>query len=504
MQNKTFIKTAVEENVTNIAVPKVIGEWYSGRYSTVKDNWPKTNETAEQTNFGKELRYPAYFPMNSVTKPFRDPGIIYSTNYDSYSASYGATDTKFGVDRVLTYNWGMGDPVRNDNRLYPRMYLVDRDNRFQYWISSARTLAKADAFKTRGEFSCTNQDSSRALQFEIEYTASITANKLQIRFNTHIGNPQGVFFSIKKGGVWTQVASSLNVPNNGILEVYRTYIPGDQTTPGTWTTTPSYYTDSTKNSIDIDGIRVGITSMQRTLPVSASTEAAANASVEIVEFNPKLAIDLTERTSGYNARNEISNNEYSDKLIGNISSNTGSIEFINDDGYFDTSTTTGPLTGKLDENVEFTVDLIYDAAIGGTLAERTVRQLTMLSDAWSSTGEESVTVQLIDYSKVLQEAKAQETVVDRIPAFAAIWLLCDGIGFNRVSIDRSDNRDGEEDLMMEYFWAKPEQTVWELIQDIAKSFQIAVFFNEFGTKGSDKEISVRQRFRNDVSNSIRL
>jgi len=480
MQNKTYIKTAVEENVTNVAIPKVIGEWHAGRYSAVKDNWPKTNETAEQTKFGQELKYNALFPLKSVTKPFRDPGIIYSTNYDSYSASYGAADTKFGVNRVNTYRWGMGDPVRNDNRLYPRTYLAERDNKFTYWISSARTLAKADAYKARGEFSCTLQDSSRALQFEIEYENPITINKITVKFNTHIGNPQGVFFSIKKGGVWTQVASGLNVANNGVLEVYRPYIPGDQTTPGSWTTTPSYYTDSTLNSIDVQGIRVGITSMQRTLPVSATTEAAANASVEIVELSPRLVIDLTERTSAYTVNNEISGNEFSDKLIGNVSSNTGSIEFINDDGFFDT-TTSGILNGKLDENIEFTVDLVYDASIGGTLAERTARQLTMLSDSWASNGEDSVTVSLIDYSKVLQEAKAQEMIAANIPAFAAIWLLCDGVGFNRVSIDRSDDRDDEEDLMLEYFWADSEQTVWELIQDIAKSYQMAVFFNEFGT-----------------------
>lgn len=481
MQNKPTIKTAVEENVTNIATPKVIGEWYAGKYSTVKDNWPKTNETTEQSNFGKELKYNALFPLQSVTKPFRDPGIIYSTNYDSYSASYGAADTKFGVNRVCLFNWGMGDPVRNDNRLYPRTYLVDRDNKFQYWISSAKTLAKADAYKARGEFSCTLQDSSRALQFDIEYDTLVTANKLVVKFNTHIGNPQGVFFSIKKGGVWTQVASGLNVANNGVLEVYRTYIPGDQTTPGTWTTTPSYYTDSTLNSIDIQGVRVGIISMQRTLPVSATTEAAANASVEIVEFNPKLAIDLTDRTASYQVNNELSSNEFSDKLIGNVSSNTGSIEFINDDGFFDTTTTAGPLTGKLDENVEFTVDLIYDAAIGGTLAERTVRQLTMLSDSWTGTGEDQISVSLTDYSKPLQEAKAQEILAANIPAYAAIWLLCDGVGFNRVSVDRSDDRDSEEDLRLEYFWASEDQTVWDIIQEIAKSYQLAVFFNEFGT-----------------------
>jgi hypothetical protein len=481
MQNKPSIKTAVEENVTNVAVPKVVGEWTTSKYTTVKDNWPKTNETAEQDTWGKELRYPALFPLRSVTKPFRDPGIIYSTNYDSYSASYSNADTNFGVNRVTTYRWGIGDPVRNDNRLYPRTYIADRDNKFAYWISSARTLAKADAYKARGEFSCTLKDGSRALQLDIEYDAAVTTNKITVKFNTHIGNPQGVFFSIKKGGVWTQVASGLNVPNNGVLEVYRPYIPGDQTTPGSWTTTQSLYTDATKNSIDVDGIRVGITSMQRTTPVSAATEAAANASVEIVEFNPKLVIDLTERTDSYEVSNDLATNEFSDKLMGNISTNTGSISFINDDGFFDTTTTTGPLTGKLDENVEFTVDLIYDASIGGTLADRTVRQLTMLSDTWTSNGEDQITVSLVDYSKVLQEAKAQEIVAANIPAFAAIWLLCDGIGFNRVSVDRSDDRDGEEDLMMEYFWASGDQPVWEIIQEIASSYQLAVFFNEFGT-----------------------
>lgn len=474
MQSKAQIQTAVEESVTNVANPQVIGEWTMTRYTTIKDNFPQTNETTAQLKEGADLQYNSLFPVDSVVKQYRDPGIVYSTLYSSYSASYPGADENKLVKSPKVIDWNIGEAKRTNNRTYARGYLAGRDNQFQYWISSAKTLAKTDAnSRTPGQFSCNSVASSRGLAFDIEFDTTIPANKIVAKFNTHIGNPQGVSFSIKQGGSWTQVATGLNVPNSGILEVYRP-VGG-----GTWTSTPVYYTEAAANSTDIDGIRVQVNSMQRTTPVSSTVENAVNASLEIVEFTPRLAVDLTSRTLNYNVNNEIANNDLADSLIGTVSSNTGEITFMNNDGFFDTTTSAGILTNRLDDNVEFTVDLIYDARIGGTLAQRTVRQLTMVSDVWSSGSEEEVTVSLMDYSRPLQEAKAQETLVANIPAYAAIWLLCDGIGFNRVSVGRSTA--DEDDLMMEYFWASPKQTVWEMIQEIAKSYQLAAFFDEFGT-----------------------
>jgi hypothetical protein len=476
MINKPFIKTAVEENITNTASPKVIGEWTMSRYTKVKDDWPKTNETTAQKKWGTELDYPSLFPLNTVTQQFRDPGIVYSTGYDSFSASYSNADTKFGVNPIKIFNLGLSANKLNDNRLYPRTYIANKDNRFHYWISSARTLAKADAFKSRGEFSCDLQDGSRALQFELRFDDEVPVNKLVAKFNTHIGNPQDITFWVRKGGSWSVAATGIDCPNDGIVEIYRPYTGNNNV--GTWTTSKEYYTEDSPNSIDIDGIRIGVGSMQRTTPVSEAVESAVNASLELVEFTPRLAIDLTERTTGYNVSEEISSNDLSDKLVGNVSTNQGSINFMNDDGFFDTSTTSNILNGRLDEYIEFTVDLTYDNSIGGSKSDRTVTQLTMLSDVWTSSGEEEVSVSLVDYSKVLQEAKAQEVVAANVPAYAAIWLLCDGVGFNRVNINRST--DEEDDLLLEYFWVSPKQTVWDIIQELAKSYQLAVFFDTNG------------------------
>lgn len=481
MLTKPFIKTAVEQNVSNTVAATVIGDWTMTRYTDVTNGFPQTNETDVQEKDGRDLGYPSYFPISKVTQPFRDPGVIYSTSYNGYGNSYSGADvladtTSDNVRSIKMFDWNVSEVKRTNNRTNPRCYLAGKDNSFQYWISSARTLAATDANgRTAGQFSCTPVSGSRALFLDIEFTTSVHTNKMTLKVNTHIGNPQGLTFWVKKSGTWTQVASGINVPNSGLVEVWRTY--DGTTNPGTWTQTPAYYTAAADNAIQIDGIRVGVDSMLRTLPGSGTTETAKNASLEVIEFTPRLSVDLSDRTRSYSASVELGNNDV-EFMVGNVSSNTGSINFINDDGFFDTDTGNAILRGRLDEFVELTVDVVYDSSIGGTTAERTARQITMLSEDWTGTNNAETTVGLADYSKVLQEAMAQETLVKDIPAYAVIWLLCDGVGFNRVDVKRSTA--SEDELMLEYFWTDGNKSVWELIQEIAHDYQLAVYFDYNG------------------------
>jgi hypothetical protein len=481
MLNKPLIQTAVDTKISNEIKLNVIGEWTVSRYTTLKDNSPYTNQTSAQNKEGRDLGYIDLFPKDSVTKPFRDPGIVYSTLYDSYSASYTAPnvisdDRNNNVRSIRLMNWEWPESKRTDNRLYPRAYVAGRNTKFKYWISSAKTLSTTDGNgRTAGQFSCTLADSSRALSFSMEFEDELDTNKIVAKMNTHIGNPQGLEFWVKKDGVWTQVASGINCPNNGVVEIYRPYSVSD--TPGAWTTNPVHYTVDQPNSIKIQGIRIKVNSMLRTLP-SGSTEQARNASFELVEFTPRLSVDLTDRLESWDVSIELGNNDAGEQLIGNVSTNVGSITLANDDGFLDSFGSNTVLKGKLDEFVEFTLKVDYPDA-GGTPSQRTAQLLNMVSDTWSGEGEDTVTASLMDHSKVLQEADAQETLVKNIPAYAAIWLLCDGVGFNRVDVYRADSQE-EDDLNLEYFWTDGERSVWEYIQEIAKSFQMAVFFDNTG------------------------
>jgi hypothetical protein len=470
MISKPFIKTAIEDTSTNNAVPQVLGEWNMIRYTTVTADFPRTTQTDEQKAWGVDRGYDDLFPITSITRPQRDPGIVYSTLYDSWGTNY-STQNQEGVNTVKFAKYSLNETKRTDNKKYPRCYFAGRDNVFQYWISSARTLAKTDANgRTPGQFSCELADGSRALRVTIEFDTAVDANKLVAKMNTHIGNPQGIKFEVKISGSWTTVATGINCSDNGVVEIYR------PAAGGTWTTTPVYYTTAAPNSVSIQGIRMSVDSMLRILP-SAATENAVNASLELIEFTPRLVIDLSERTESYSVDNELGM-ENGDLMIGSASTNTGNIVFSNDDGFLDTVSSQSLLNGKLDEFVEFQVNLIYNSSIGGTATDRTVRQLTMVSDNWTSESQDTTTVNLVDYSKALQETNAQETLVTNIPAFAAIWLLCDGAGFGRADVNRSTAT--EDDYMIEWFWADPDKKVWEIIQEIASSFQLAVYFDEFG------------------------
>ena len=470
MISKPTIQTAIEEKYTNAATTQVLGEWNMIRYTTITSDFPRTTQTDEQKAWGADRGYDGFFPITTITRPQRDPGIIYSTLYDSWGTNYSAQNQE-GVNTIKFAKYSLSETKRTDNKKYPRCYMAGKRNNFQYWISGARTLAKTDGNgRTPGQFSCELADSSRALRVAIEFDSAVDVNKLVAKMNTHIANPQDIKFEVKISGSWTTVATGIDCPDNGVVEIYR------PAAGGTWTTTPVYYTTAAPNSVSIQGIRMSVDSMLRILP-SGATENAVNASLELIEFTPRLVIDLTERTESYETTIEIGN-DTSELSFGEVTTNTGSITFSNDDGFMDTVSSASILNGKLDSMVEFKVDLVYDSSIGGTLAQRTVRQLTMLSDTWSSEGQDTTTVNLVDYSKVLQESKAQETLVTKIPAYAAIWLLCDGVGFNRVDVSRSTAT--EDDYMIEWFWAKSDKTVWEYIQEIARSFQLAVHFDAFG------------------------
>lgn len=469
MQSSSNLNTSLRQKHEHYVVPKVIGEWISSRYVSVSEGFPITNETAAQTRWGDNRNYPALFPVGEIIRPFRDPGICYSTMYNSFPTSFAnAGDNKVFTTKIKS-TWTEANRV--DNRFYPRWYLAGKSNVFKYWISSARTLSGTDGNgRVAGEFSCTNQN-SRALQVDVEFDSTVDTNKIQIKVNTHIATPDGVDVWAKKGGTWSQIATNITCPDSGVMSIYRTTIGTSGV--GTWSTTPTYYTDTAQNYTPLQGIRLVVSKMKRVLPASGGTQAARNVSLEVLEFTPRLAIDLSSRVLDFDTAHELGNNSQSNLLLGTASSNTGAVTLSNNDGFFDKNGT-NLLSGKLDENVEFTIDLTYSEVSGSP----TIRQATMLSDTWKSNGYDEINLSLIDYSVILQTEKAQEAIYKNISATEAVWRLCDGIGFNRVDVKTNEGLEDFDD--MDYFWTDGEKTVWEYIQELADSHQMSVFFNEFG------------------------
>ena len=408
------------------ASPQVYGEWNLNRYSTATVT--NNSEPAASAVLATSMNYNKYFPIDSIVRPNRYGNkVCYPVLNQAYRDN-NITNLGYYSYAAMTYERRETIPART--------YIASGDAPYQYWVSSPYSRSLAN-----GSISNVNPMA--------EYATAFKMNKILVRFNVHAYRPSTVSIEYRYNSSWTSTGAAWSVPANGLVEIYRA-------TGGTWSTTPTYWTESADNTISVDGIRL-----------SVSTMTGPGAQVELVEMSPRFVADLSSVTVSYDVNNEVSEKSYI-APVGVASANTGNIVFSNNTGLFDKDNSSSILYGLMDDGIVFTVNVAYGANV--------VRQMTMLSDKWEVEGWETATVNLIDDAKILQKTKLPDLLLENYRAANIIWTLCDMVGFTNTIVYESAANPSD---VVEFFWAGKDQTVWEVIQELASAYQLAVFFDEY-------------------------
>lgn len=433
MKNFPSVSTAIRENlsITNERVHARI-EWNLNRYFT-----PTVTNDATSTaidDFWNSWGAGNMFPLSSLTDVNKwGTGIAYIINDPNSSSFY-----KF-------YDYArMTEATRQS--LPARYYYIDKDVKYKYWASPVTSSPTISG----GSYPLS------ASSPKVDYGTTVSANKMVLKFNTHITKPVNMTIEIStNGSSWTTIATNPAVPSaTGVLELWA------PTGAGAWTTTPVYYhPDGTTNNLKtFRYVRVNVTSLDR-----------RSSRLEMLEISPRIEMDLTDIVEEFNVESEMSDDS-NYAPVGRITANTGSISLSNTNRIFDKGNASSPISSYMDE---FAVVRIY-ADYSGTKVPLCA---PMLTNEFNFNDSASGTISLVDYSRLFQETTTRDVMLKNYRATSIIWTLLDMIGFKDVKI--LESTPGETPVV-EYFWCSKEDKVWEVLSKLCRDFQISMHIDDDG------------------------
>ena len=238
---------------------------------------------------------------------------------------------------------------------------------------------------------------------------------------------------------------------------------------------PDYFVEQNKKvyrEIDlISGIRIVVDTMNR-----------ENCTFDLIEISPRLAVDMTERTSEFSITKTLSDLGNEKIPVGSLLASTGSISISNNDSaftagnIFDQTASTGSIVAKyLLTNVKF---VLHEVIRNVNNYDYYVPLKTMYSEAFPQAlnNFDVLSIPLRDAYFILESSPAPSLLLTDISLSNAIIVLLDYIGFSNYVFKRIA---GQQDPIIPYFFIAPNQNVAEVLNQLAVATQSAMFFDEY-------------------------
>lgn len=407
--------------------------------------------------------------LASVFKPNRpDPGIIL-LQYNKGLVTTDATNLK--IAKIATNN--------------PRYYPVTKNRPYDYF-NSAKVLDVLPQTTLYEFFFDPYQGAGRGISDPktgkiahtnpfVVYKSDVKTNKIVIKVQTHLAVPQKFAVDILIGTNWTTIYSSIDSADfsTGILNLYYN---------GTgWTKTINRVTDlnqldlvSPTQLINIRGLRLKVEKM------TIVNDQKSPASLELIEISPRLEIDVTEYVETFNFSSSLGDSTSFGLPVGSIVSGNGSLILSNEDNKFILSSTLGK-SKMLNQDVKFSFyQKVYVPNDDNTY---TIPMKILYSNEWSVQQDFSVQVALEDGMKYLRQTMAPDILFSsNVPLSVLILILLDNIGVTGLEFKKSSdaNKYDKEDTRIKNFFCKKEQTVAEVLEQIAIATQCSMFYDASG------------------------
>lgn len=418
-----------------------------------------------------------YTPLKDIFKTNRpNPGIVHGvTNLALANRAINGDGDSLSITRIFNL-------ISEDTRVYP----ISKNSPFKYWSSIRKkdgiTIGVSEATGSGGEYVISN-----ASPF-IVYKDTIYVNKIVIKTQKHQGFAKS--FKIQKttdGTNWTDIytATNSNVLQDGILNIY--HQGGDVWSeysalidaPNEKVVTSFSKSSLDSNIVSLKGIRFLVQKMsQPSIPV------------EVIELSPRLVADITNSVTSLDIRSSVGNSAYG-LPIGSVVSSSGSLSLSDYDSFFNKNNADSILQNILKPNVE--IKIYQKLTIENNLYRFPLK--TMYSGIWEDADSLVVTTSLEDYFKFFREAAAPDLMIANntgVPTSVALLMMLDNVGFTGFRFEKTSNDNDYEDVVMDFFYSKKEQTVLEVLESVAISTQTSIYMdvdNELIAMTKEKMIS---------------
>jgi len=429
-----------ERGIANITVN---GNYYiddAVPFVVYKENVPTNRLVVKmQTNVGDiELG-----DFTDISKTFTDP---------FFGNANKTTPTRWRIQYLDEDNWTDAYVINENDLREDGTDIVGTDGyvEFQYGIKNV-----PDAFKNNFVFAETLSSSTLLPTVSISgYAYLVVENSEEV----------GTFY------IW-----------NGTTNEYETFVPAygwilgnqeidNKTTFVTDLTNPLYFIESTNGKRiyrefqNIRGIRVVVEKMNK-----------FDSTFDLIEMSPRLIVDISDKVIEYSVKKILSDLGNSALPVGQLLASTGSISLFDEDQAFNDNNTESIVYKYIRKNIKFN---FYEKILNVEGFDYWVPIKTLYSDGFPQADVTAGTLQLQlrDFYFFLESMPAPRMLVTEVSLSYAISLLLDNVGFSNYAFYRESN---EPDPIIPYFFIAPDQTVAEVLNQLAVSTQSAMFFDEY-------------------------
>lgn len=348
------------------------------------------------------------------------------------------------------------------------------------------------------------------------YKNNFKSNKIVIKVNNIAYTPNSFTIKVLTSAGWSSsIVSSEQFDDNGILCLYyngstwSTTKWSDNAYPEIRDTDGQIVIGSSTGYVEIHGIYFQTDSLQVTNPDFQPGAAASLLRLEMVEISPRLELDVTEYLESFDIVKE-TDNESNILPIGGISSNSAKITLSNilitktapdtlvpsdtdpDIPPFSNFSPLSPIRNMLKKGVKIRGGFQLNNSLtnpGGTINEY-IPAFVMYVDEWKD-NDFSISISAFDVVKNLQTLPSRPLYLRSSKITEIITAVLDSVGFGDYYFDdlrslRLLAKKVENELTFSinetigHFWSSKDTSVAEVLQDIFKVYQIAMYTDEYG------------------------
>ena len=235
-------------------------------------------------------------------------------------------------------------------------------------------------------------------------------------------------------------------------------------------TSPDFFTDTMLGQTTyrefkyIHGIRIVVDTMNK-----------LDSTFDLIEMSPRLIVDISDKVIDYSVRKTLSDLGNSSLPVGQLLSSTGKISLFDDDQAFNDNNELSIVYKYIRKNIKFN---FCEKILNVNEHDYWVPIKTLYSEGFPQANVTAGTLEmeLRDFYFFLESMPAPRMLVTEVSLSYAISLLLDYIGFSNYSFYRALN---ETEPIIPYFFIAPDQTVAEVLNQLAVSTQSAMFFDEY-------------------------
>jgi len=213
----------------------------------------------------------------------------------------------------------------------------------------------------------------------------------------------------------------------------------------------------------------------RGLRVVVETMSKRDMPFELIELSPRLAADMTDMTMDFKISKIASDVGMSGMPVGQLLASKGSITFADYDQVFNHNNADSIIAKFLVKNIQFKFYEIV--TVDNQQVYVPLKALYANDFPQTNSNVREVSIDLKDMYFHLDSFIAPQIVFKDVSLSYAIAMLMDSIGYSNYVYYKTSNANDTEPVIP-FFFIGPETSVAEVLNDLARSTQTAMFFDE--------------------------